>query len=492
MLMRRSAMRGDIVKDLLSGSGVSRHEQVAEFVKISISNGTYQAGEKIPSVRAMSHRIGASITTVIEAYGELENQGFLDARPRSGYYVRSRTSWDPSPRKESLDLTPTEVNVMALWQRFRLDSRRSGLVQLGSGIPDYGLFPAEKLGLCHARILRRAGSGSIEYDTPEGSALLRAQIAKRAFSRGCALSPDDITITAGCSGAITFALRAICKPGDVVAIESPAFFVFLQALEKLGLRALEIPAHPADGINVEVLRYALQQTKIAACLVVPSFSYPLGSCMPLENRRELVSLLAEHGIPIIEDDIFGELWHGKDRPRPLKSFDRKGLVLHCSSVSKSLAPGYRVGWIAAGKYQAEIESIKYFSTISCPISAQEAVASFLSSGDYDRHLKTLRATLARRVAAMCAAVEGSFPPGTRVWHPHGGYLIWVELPPRVDALVLYQEALDEGIRISPGHLYSTSERYRNHLMFNGTYTSEPALAAVRRLGKIVHRHVENA
>ena len=477
-----------MVKDLVPGSNVNRHEQVAGFVKISIENGTYQAGEKIPSVRAMSRRIGASITTVIEAYCHLESDGFLEARPRSGYYVRSRTRWEPPDPKESLDLIPTEVNVMALWQRFRLDSRRSGPVQLGSGIPDYGLFPAEKLGLVHARILRRAGSRAIEYDTPEGSALLRAQIAKRAFSRGCVLSPDDITVTAGCSGAITFALRAICKPGDVVAIESPVFFVFLQALEKLGLRALEIPAHPADGINVEVLRYALRQTKIAACLVVPSFSYPLGSCMPLENRRELVSLLAEHEIPLIEDDTFGELWHGKDRPRPLKSFDRKGLVLHCSSVSKTLAPGYRVGWIAAGRFQAEIENIKYFSTLSCPISAQEAVAAFFASGDYDRHLKTLRATLARRVAIMCSALERALPPGTLVWHPHGGYLIWVELPAGVDALALYQDAMDAGIRISPGHLYSTSDRFRNHLMFNGTYTSEAALAAVERLGKIARLH----
>lgn len=476
------------MRELVSEKSVCRHEQVAGFVKMSIKNGTYQAGEKIPSVRAMSRRIGASITTVLDAYGNLESEGFLEARPRSGYYVRSRTRWEPSFHKESLDLIPTEVRVMALWQRLSLDSRQGGLVELGSGVPDYSLFPAEKLGLCQARILRRTGSRSIEYDTPEGSALLRAQIAKRAFSRGCMVAPDDITITAGCSGAITFALRAICKPGDVVAIESPAFFVFLQALEKLGLRALEIPAHPADGINVEVLRYALQQTRIAACLVVPSFSSPLGSCMPLENRKELVGLLAKHEIPLIEDDVFGELWHGKDRPRPLKSFDRNGLVLHCSSVSKSLAPGYRVGWIAAGRYQAEIESIKYFSTISCPPSPQEAVAAFFASGDYDRHLKTLRATLARRVATMCSSLERSFPPGTRVWRPHGGYLVWVELPTGVDALALYQDALDEGILISPGHLYSTSDRYRNHLMFNGSSTSEAALAAVQRLGKIVHRH----
>jgi len=476
-----------MVKDFEQERGMNRHQQVAGFVKKSLENGTYQPGERIPSVREMSRRVGASITTVIEAYADLEGGGFLEARPRSGYFVRSRTRWEPPVRKEGLHLIPTEVNVMALWQRFRADSRRSGLVQLGSGIPDYDLFPAEKLGLCHARILKRSGSRAVEYDTPEGSALLRGQIAKRAFSRGCLLAPDDITVTAGCSGAITFALRAICKPGDVVAIESPAFFVFLQALEKLGLRALEIPAHPVDGLNVEVLRYALQHTRIAACLVVPSFSYPLRSCMPLENRRELVSLLAGHGIPLIEDDTFGELWHGREQPRPLKSFDRDGLVLHCSSVSKTLAPGYRVGWIAAGRYQAEIESIKYFSTLSCPVSAQDAVAEFMAGGAYDRHLKSLRATLARRVATMCAALERSLPPGTRVRRPKGGYLIWVELPACVDALELYQEALEEGIRISPGQLYTTTERYRNHLMFNGTCSSEAALAAVGRLGKLVFR-----
>jgi DNA-binding transcriptional MocR family regulator len=479
-----------MTKGLLTQKSESRQEQVVGFVKKLIENDTYGTGERIPSVREMSRRLGTSITTVVEAYGDLESEGFLEARPRSGYYVRSRTRWEPSPRKDDLDLTPTDVHVMALWQRIRQDSQRNGLIQLGSGIPDYGLFPAEKLGLCHARILRRPGSRTIEYDTPEGSLLLRTQIAKRAVAGGCTLSPDEITVTAGCSGAITFALRVICRPGDVVAIESPTFFVFLQALEKLGLRALEIPAHPADGINVEVLRYALQQTKIAACLVVPSFSYPLGSCMPLENRRELVSLLAEHQIPLIEDDTFGELWHGKDRPRSLKSFDREGLVLHCSSVSKTLAPGYRVGWIAAGRYQAEIESIKYFSTLSCAVSAQEAVAEFIINGDYDRHLRTFRATLVRRVATMCAAVERSFPQGTRVWRPQGGYLIWVELPAGVDALVLYQCALHEGIMISPGPLYSASARYKNHLMFNGTYTSDLALAAVHGVGKIAHRLAE--
>jgi DNA-binding transcriptional MocR family regulator len=185
-----------------------------------------------------------------------------------------------------------------------------------------------------------------------------------------------------------------------------------------------------------------------------------------------------------------QLWHGKDRPRSLKSFDREGLVLHCSSVSKTLAPGYRVGWIAAGRYQAEIESIKYFSTLSCAVSAQEAVAEFIINGDYDRHLRTFRATLVRRVATMCAAVERSFPQGTRVWRPQGGYLIWVELPAGVDALVLYQCALHEGIMISPGPLYSASARYKNHLMFNGTYTSDLALAAVHGVGKIAHRLAE--
>lgn len=464
----------------------SRHEQVAGLVKKAIQKGTYLAGERIPSVRAMSRQLGTSITTVLEAYGNLESDGFLEARARSGYYVQSAASWEPPPRT-GIDLTPTAVQVTDLWQRIRLDARRPGLIQLGSGIPDYGLLPGEKLGACHARILRRAGGRDIEYDTPEGSPLLRAQIAKRAVAAGCLVTSDQITVTAGCSGAITFALRAVCKPGDIVAVESPVFFVFLQALEKLGLRALEIPSHPADGINVEVLRYALRQTKVAACLVVPSFSNPTGSCMPLESRRELVALLAEHEIPLIEDDTFGELWHGKERPRPLKAFDRKGLVLHCSSVSKTLAPGYRVGWVAAGRYQPEIESIKYFSTHSCAVSAQEAVASFIASGDYDRHLRSLRPKLAGCVATLCGAVERAFPEGTRVWRPRGGYLFWVELPAGIDALVLYQAALQEGIMLSPGHLYSTSDRYINHLMFNGTCASPAALASVKRLGTIVRK-----
>lgn len=469
----------------------SLHEQVADFIKQSIESGTYKAGERIPSVREMSRQIGASITTVVEAYAHLESDGFLEARPRSGYYVRSRSRWERHPGADDFDLAPTEVKFMALWQQIMKDSQRSGVIQLSSGVPDYDLFPAQKLGLCHARVLRRIGRRAIEYDTTQGSPALRTQIAKRAVAGGSMISPGDVTVTTGCVQAVTFALRATCKAGDVVAIESPAFFAYLQVMERLGLRALEIPSHPTDGMNVDVLRYALQQTKVAACLVVPSFSNPLGSCMPLENRQELVSLMAEHEIPIIEDDTYGELYHGKERPRPLKSLDRNGMVLYCSSVSKTLAPGYRVGWVAAGRYQAELESLKFLYTFCCPTSAQEAVAEFLAGSDYDRHLRTFRDTLAQRVAIMCDFVQRYFPPGTHVYRPQGGFRVWVQLPSNADSLTLYRNAIDEGIQIMPGYICSTSSRYKNHIMLNGTCTSDAALASVQRLGKILQRLIQN-
>jgi len=301
---------------------------------------------------------------------------------------------------------------------------------------------------------------------------------------GCSLSPAEIVTTSGCSEAIELCLRATCKPGDVVAIESPTYFGILQSIEALGLKALEIPTHPRDGISLEALRFAVEHNAVRACLVVANYNNPLGSCMPDDNKKELAALLARHDIPLIEDDISGEIYFSEGRPTTVKTFDRKGLVLLCSSFSKDICPGYRVGWVAPGRYKATVEWLKAISSVATPTLPQMAVAEFIACGGYDHHLRRIRRIYAQNVGLMSQTVMRYFPEGTRVTRPAGGFVLWVQLPENVDSLTLYKQALREKITLTPGYMFSPSQQYRNFIRLNAARWTLEIERAIRRLGDL--------
>jgi DNA-binding transcriptional MocR family regulator len=315
------------------------------------------------------------------------------------------------------------------------------------------------------RVLRQHGDAVGAYAFPPGHIALRRQIAKRMTELGCPVDPDALVITNGCQEALGLALRALTQPGDVVAIESPTFYGLLQVIEALGLKALEIPTHPHDGISIEALEFALQQWPVRACIVSPNFSNPLGSAMSTARKRALVDLLGQKNIPLIEDDVYGDLGFDGARPGIAKTFDNDGVV-YCSSFSKTLTPGLRIGWIAAGRYQAQIEYHKYVLNLAAPTAPQLAVAELLERGGYDRYLRQARRDYATAVARMIGAVEMYFPDGTRVTQPQGGFVIWVEFPTAIDGNILYQQALTHGISIAPGTMFSATGRYRNFIRLN--------------------------
>ena len=364
------------------------------------------------------------------------------------------------------------------------DSMDPQLVQLGAAMPNRDLIPVQKLNRILAVVARQAGYQGHQYDIPPGCEELRVQVARRMVDAGCSLSPADIVTTSGCIEAVDLCLRAICRPGDTVAIESPMYFGTLQSMETMGLRALEIPTHPRDGISLEALRFALAHTPVRACLIT-NFSNPLGSCLPDEPRRELVEVLARHEIPLIENDISGEIYFGSRRPTPAKAYDRQGLVLLCSSFSKDLSPGLRVGWVAPGRFRSDVEWLKYTATVATATLPQLTVARFLESGGYDHHLRRIRRTYARNVALMSQAVTRYFPAATRVTRPSGGFVLWVQLPEVVDSLVLYREAHEAGITVTPGYIFSATQQYRNFIRLNAACWSEEIERAIGRLGELI-------
>jgi DNA-binding transcriptional MocR family regulator len=465
------------------------YEQLAVEMAGQIERGTYRPGERIPSVRQASQERSLSITTVLQAYQMLEDRGYIEARPQSGYYVLPRpAAVAPEPGVSTASLDPSEVSIEELAIMVLRDTLNPDLVQFGAAIPDPELLPTGRLNRILASLIRNEEVPLHVSGVPEGYDELRIQVAQRAFHAGCSLSPAEIMITTGCTEALNLALRAVCKPGDLVAIESPSYFGILQILESQGLRALEIPTHHRDGISLEALRFALEHHQVSACITVSNFSNPLGSCMPDENKKELVELLAEREIPLIEDDIHGELYFSGQRPRVAKAYDREGLVLLCSSFSKDISPAYRVGWIAPGRFQGRFERLKMATNVGTPIITQLAIARFLKSGGYDHHLRRIRRAYAGKVAAMAQAVLRHFPSGTRVTSPAGGFLLWVQLPEGSDSLVLYRQALKSGITIAPGDLFSsTSAKYSNYIRLNAAYMSEATLPALQRLGELAGR-----
>ncbi len=459
------------------------YREIAEQIQRLISAGTFRPGDRVPSVRTLSRQKDVSVTTVLEAYRVLEDSGLIEARPQSGYFVRPRLLRAvEEPERSSPVEVPLKVGNRDLMSMILKDAQDPGLVQLGAAVPPAELIPSEKLNRALARMSRRNRPGG--SDPIAGTPELRMQIARRALAAGCDLTPRQIVTTNGGQEAIYFALRATCKPGDTVAVESPTYYGFLQAIELLQLRVIEIATYPRHGMCLDSLRRALGRHPIRAVLLIPTFHNPIGSTMPAEKKEELVRMLARKNIPLIEDDIAGDLVHGPERPKAVKAFDKKGLVLLCSSFSKTLAPSYRIGWIAAGRFQAAIEHEKTVTNFATATIPQLAIADFLANGGYERHLRKMRRTLAANVALVTQRIGESFPEGTRVTRPAGGFVLWVELPKSVDSLVLYERARRSGVTFAPGQLFSPKGGYRNFLRMNAGGWSDRIRDAVVLLGRL--------
>jgi DNA-binding transcriptional MocR family regulator len=464
------------------------YQSLAADIEGQVARGVLLEGEKLPSVRQTSQHRSLSISTVLRAYSQLESKGIIESRPQSGYFVRARQAKAPRPVASTPSqplVLSSEVDVSRLVLSTLRTIRKEGAVPLGSPYPDPAPFPWPRISQYANALARRAQQWSVMDDLPPGNPELIRQIARRHLENGLAVDPAEIIITMGATEAINLCLQAVAKPGDTVAVESPTFYAMLHAIERMGMRALEVPTDPREGISVEALRAILAQQRVAACMVMPNFQNPLGFQMPDARKRELVALLASHDIPAIENDVYNELYYGDSHPTSLKSYDKKGLVLHCSSFSKSLTANYRIGWALPGRYTAQVEKLKFLNTLTTPTLPQMAIAEYLQHDGYDRHLRKVRKGYDQRARMMAAAVLRFFPAGTRVSEPQGGYVLWVEMPPAVDAMKLYALALERKITVGPGHMFSARGSYPNFIRLNYSYPWTREIEdALRMLGRL--------
>jgi DNA-binding transcriptional MocR family regulator len=465
---------------------MKRYEKFADDIAEMIRNGVLAPGARIPSVRLASRTYAVSPSTVFQAYYLLEDRGLIQARPRSGYYVREHVSRPMiEPQIVRQPAQGTDVDVSELIFSVLASLKDPNTVPFGSAFPSPDLFPLPRLAKSMASSVRSMSPQAVIGDMTAGNPDLRRQIALRYMISGVRLPMEELVITSGAMEALNLCLQCVTQPGDLVAIEAPAFYACLQVLERLKLKAVEIPVHPRDGVDLATLADSLQRLPIKACWFMSSLQNPLGASMNEAGKAALYALLQAHQVPLIEDDVYAELYYGSRAPNPVKSLDREGLVMHCSSFSKHLAPGYRVGWVAGGRYAEQISRLKLMTTISPSVPAQAAIADYLQHGGYDRHLRKLRHTLEMQQGAMLAAAARYFPADTRVSQPAGGYFLWFEFPQRVNSLQLFQLALAQGISIAPGPIFSATRRFENCARLNYGHPwdsrSEQAMSLLGRI-----------
>ena len=463
------------------------YSQVADQLQALIQEGVYRQGDRLPGVRVLSRQFGVSISTVLQAHQTLEARGYLEARERSGYFVRLPVQDVPEPRMPKHRSRPVPVTAREMTLDLCADEQKR-MVPLATAIPHPDYLPVRQIQQSTLWAARR-GLEALDYAFP-GKESFRRQIAQRMAVIGVPVTPDDILATNGAQESIILALRAVTQPGDIVAVESPSFPGILQALEVVGLRVIEIPTHPSEGLSLEGLELALEQWPLKACVVVTNHSNPMGARMSDERKKQLVSMLAAADVPLIEDDIYGDLYHTGERPRPAKAFDRADNVIYCSSFSKTISPGLRLGWMIPGRHMGSARQHKYFVNLATSSIPQLAVAHFLEQGGYDRYLRSARQHYREATERMRSAVARSFPEGTAVSRPQGGFVLWVQLPEGVSGTEVYQRARAENINVAPGLMFSTTNKFDNCLRLNGgnpwTGTIEKAVA---RLGALVHEEI---
>jgi DNA-binding transcriptional MocR family regulator len=461
-------------------------QKLASDIEAMIARGSFRPGDRLPSVRTLEVERGLARGTVCQALAELEARGLVEARPRAGYFVRPRRVLT-APKTDPVPSRARRVPLPHLTDAFVAASAEPSLVPLGGTVLAPAILPLRQLTRLGREVLAGDGSVFTSYGPPAGDSELRRQVGRRLVTLGVRAAQEDIIVTSGAMNAMRLAVAIATKPGDTVAVESPTFFAVLPMLRDAGLLVVEVATHPATGVDLESLAEIASQRPLAAAIVTPSFHNPTGASMSTQSKRTLLDLARRHRFHLIEDDVYGDLYFGARRPRPLASLaSPTDDVFYCSSFSKTLAAGLRVGFLVNRTHRAALARAKLSSTISSPIFNQRVLAGFLASGAYDRHLRKLRDALRRQVAAATQSIARNFPSGVEVTAPGGGFFLWVRLPGRRSGLAVYERAVEEGVAILPGHVCAIDDRYADYIRLScGHPWSEALERGMCRLGEII-------
>ncbi|MFT6902602.1 MAG: DNA-binding transcriptional MocR family regulator [Colwellia sp.] len=469
------------------------YQQVIDFVEFQQQSGAIRPGDKLPSLRKLSRQFEISVPTVKQAYLELERQGSISARPQSGYYLKTKQARTLLPMRAIwASCEPAEISCRSLIEQVYDAVHMPDSVALGISNPVNAHPPDKTLARLMRSVLSRVSEKAVSYGPINGDPKLRLNLAFRYQEQGVSVNHEDLIITNGAQEALSIALQCVAERGDIIAVESPCYFGLIELIESLGMKALEVYTCTEDGVCVVELAKVIKQHAVKVCLFSSAISNPLGSMMTDKQRQAMVKLLEKNDIVLIEDEVYSDLYFTEHRPVSAQLYSEKGLVLTCSSFSKTAAPGYRVGWLLPGKFEEKAKRIKRAQSCSTSMLQQWTLSDYLMSGEYDRHLQVLRKTLRYNCERMRALIAEHFPEQVCISKPKGGSVLWVRCRSHVDTSQFFKQAIAQGVNFAPGEVFSPSGKYKNYMRISyGVQWSEKIDQAIQVLGQLVYDYPES-
>lgn len=439
-----------------------KYEIFTSIIESKIKSGILKPGSRLSSIREIKETFHLSTSSVQSGYDYLVIKGLVRNMPRSGYFVAFdilQNEVESPLNQYSIDKNETfNKNLTLISAR----NKPSEYASFNSATPTDLLIPQKLILRKMQGVIREKGTSLLRYYPANGSLELRNQIADRASQYGCMFNPEELIITDGALQALYIALASVTNTGDLIAVESPCVFSVLEVIANLKLRIIEIPVRIGEGLDIQYLKRSCIDNRIKALVVTPNFHNPTGNLMTDATKQELVSIAEDYQFPIIENDIYGDLYFGNKRPSNICNFDKQGWVMTFSSFSKTLAPGIRLGWLHPGRYYAETERLRFSLGRSVAPIYQELLIKLLEDHSYDKHLRLFRKQLYKQAGEVLEALRTHFPEGSYFENPQGGYSIWGSLPKEVNMDLFYRYCEDQRILFTPGEIFTYTDHLSHH------------------------------
>ena len=457
-----------------------------------IDNGVFKPGDKLPSIRSLHQKKGLSIGTILQSFNYLMDKGLIVSKEKSGYFVQNVSSKEiPLPKVMPVSLSGRSVHIDGLLQNLLLDGTGKKFVSFTNALPDNRLLPFNSIKRFIQQTSRDYSGSYLRLESRYGNKQLREEIAKRSLHWKGYIHADELIITNGAAEAIFCCLKAVTQAGDTVLIQDPCFFGVMQIIECLGLKVASVPSHPATGISMDDVKKTCKKLAIKACVIVSNFNNPDGASINTEGKKQLAELANTLHIPIIEDDLYADLFFKGGRPDTIKAYDTGGWIMYCSSFTKTLAPGFRVGWCAAGRFTYDVARIKSVLNHSTSNFNQQVILQLLCSGMFERHLLKFRLEMIKNLIRYTSLIQQHFPGGTKITQPNGGLYIWIELPVALNTSNLLEKAIAQGVSYAPGEIFSSKGGYLNYLRISYSSLWEKKVEkALITLGKLFSHAVD--
>jgi DNA-binding transcriptional MocR family regulator len=455
---------------------------LAQQVISKIEKGHIEANAKLPSLRIFCQLHRVSMTTALACYRYLEQHGYIISEYKKGYFVQPRL-----PKKSFINFPVFQSTITTNIERPRSRIAEMGKDFLATAQLDAKLIDSSLLKRSLKAITKHADF-SLNYDETQGNNRLRQQLSKHFSQQGFLCPHEELVITHGCLDAVLVALECVSKPGDVIAITSPCYSGLLDLLAILDRSILEIPS-TTNGIELRQLEHAMKEQKVTACLLTANHQNPTGHSLSNQQKQEVVNLATKYNIPVIEDDVYRELSHQRTIPLPLKYYDHQGWVIWCSSASKTLAPGLRIGWCLPGRFKNKFIQQRMIRTLGHNQLIQLALADYIANGHYETHIKKVNRALSVHCADYIDFLRQNLPDNSDVFIPHGGLVLWIKIP-MLNSDKLATLLLKNDVHIKAGNLFSTTDLYQDCLRLNlGNIPSKVIYSQLALLCKLAQSEV---